>query len=339
MREKKTLNTLPYPWKERALKRLKEDMPNSPYFADWVVNNLNWSDIPVLNPWDYRKSYGVDRVGFHSGWVVTLSRLCVEYLKIKKQYPDNPRVWFVHKCLFCDKKAEQSRSHYKMKHWGLIHPCPPEYGSEQPRVVDPENPDQKYAGHLGRCQPTEMAFAFLANELKIPGVLYTFRDELLGMVDETKTRINAALALAQWHGFDRAALNDPPENVDEPACMVCGEFQIPFFYTKDKEVVCKECLVPAKNKLYTRLVRQFRGRIERQRKGSGKELSDKWHHDFESYIRSSKNGVDVEIYVDLDLKSKGAIVLTETTLRRFLNEREQRRRELAEERARKDQDA
>lgn len=338
-REKKEVIKPPIKWQERVEDILSLDMPDAPYFASWVAGNINWT-VPVVNPWDYSKRYSLGNASFHSGWVKVLARLCEEYLKLKKEHPDDKDVWYVHKAIFGDGITEELRNHYKLKHWGLIRLCPKELSDKQIPVQHPHR-NEILRGSAGRAQPTDHTFAFLANAIMVPYNVHILRDHLVGMSGHY---VNMSRVLSEWSGFDKGTLSEPPSDIKEPRCEVCNEVVIPFYLTHHGELFCHKCAKKGKNRVYNKLVKNIRGKIKtiKKERGDGRSTADRlsagWGNHYAPFYSMSKHGVSEEVVVVPSIGSKGAIVLTEKSLRGFLNKRERRRRELAELRAKKEKE-
>ena len=338
-REKVEVIRPPIVWQERVEEILLEDMPDAPYFASWVAEHINWK-IPVVNPWDYSKTYKINSVSFHSAWVKTMARMCEEYLKIKEANPGDPDVWYVHKAVFGDGLTEEIRSFYKMRHWGLFVKCPNHLADKQLPVAHPET-GAMLTGCAGRFQPTDHMFAFLTNSVMLPFNCHILRNQLVGMSGHY---INMSRALSDWRGFNRDELDQPPVGIDEPECAVCHEVKTPFIMTEYGDVFCTDCMDRAKSHVYTELVKPIKTKLKRMKKkqGDGRSTADRlaagWKHQFEQFYQPSKNGIQDELTVDMDIGHKGAIALSEAALRRFLIRREKKRRKLAEQRAKKEKD-
>jgi hypothetical protein len=334
-RDKKEVTKPPVKWQERVEEILLDDMPDAPYFASWVAENINYQ-YPVVNPWDYSRRYSLQKVSFHSSWAGVLVSMAIEYEKLKEQYPDDPELWYPHKDTFEGVTDKDLRNFYKMRHLGLIRPCPTEIANKQPEVVDQETGKRK-KGSSGRFQPTEHAFVFLANELSVPFEMTILRNRLVGLSGHF---VNMARVLFEWQGFNFSALTEPPEHIQEPICIECGEQNIPFYLSDMGDVLCHQCVKPVRNRFYRELVRPLKRKLKKLKlkrgdRSTAERLRSGWKNQHRHLYQTTRFGVTEEIVVDLDIGSKGAVALPEATLRRFLNRREKRRRKLAEQKARK----
>lgn len=337
-REKREVTKPPVRWQERIEEILLEDMPDAPYFASWVAENINWQ-FPVVNPWDYSRRYSLQKVTFHSSWAGVLAAMAKSYQRLKDDNPDDPDLWYPHKDEFEGVTDKDLRSFYKMRHLGFIKACPPEIADKQPDVVHPETGRRK-KGSSGRFQPLDHGFSFLANTLSVPLEMVILRNRLVGLSGHY---VNMARVLFEWQGFEYESLTEPPAHIQEPICQSCQELKLPFYLSDQGDILCYECAPALRNRFYNDLVKPVKEKIRkfRQKKegqmSPGERLANGWHNDYVGkYYQNTRFGVTEEVMVDLDIGSKGAVALPEATLRRFLNRREKRRRKLADERAKRE---
>ena len=325
----------PLKWQERIEELLYEDMPDAPYFASWVSGKVNWN-IPVVNPWDYSKRYTIQSAPFNPHWVLSMVRICEEYLKLSIDKLSTPLAWYPHKHQIKDVGKVALRSFNKMKHWGFLEPCPPEALLHVVPVTDEET-GEVYANTSGRYQPTEYMFAFISNKLRVPRRIHTFKGKLIGM---SESKIGMADALIEFLGYSDFVSGES----EEYKCEVCESNEDLYKFTTDEHEIytCKTCVLKERDEKYNELIRFIRGEVLAMRRSvNGKQsmaddLAQEWEAKFSDFYQPSRDGVTVDASIDLDIGTRGSIALPEDSLRRFLNKREKRRRKLAAEKEKQD---